>query len=201
MSGNRGLRHLVSRSDERCGGTRRILLPAETEIPAPAMTTIFCRLCSTFMTLSNSGRWSSSISPFRRMSRYSVVRSFEILRRLAGGGPSLSVLLVESIPSGAGDPDCEVCWDAGGEGYGLEAGRTRAGFGRRISGGGEGELAGELSGEEGAEESGLLGRLDRGLERPESAAAEVSSAGVDDMVAVAGRRRAEEEGRAAGGGW
>lgn len=54
--------------------------------------------------------------PSVRRSRYSVVRSLEILRRLAGGCPSLSVLVVESMPSGAGEPFCEVCCDAGGLG-------------------------------------------------------------------------------------
>lgn len=114
MSGSPGLQDIISRGTEM--DVKLVdLLPAETEMPAPAMTTIFCRLCNTFNSRSNSGRCSSSISPYR-MSRYSVLRSFDTLLRLAGGGPSLSVLLLESIPSGAGDPDCDVCCDAGGDG-------------------------------------------------------------------------------------
>lgn len=132
------------------------LLPADTDMPAPAMTTTFCRLCSMFITRSRSSCCSGSTTPDRK-SRYSVVRSLgprDILLRFAGGGPSLSVL--DSIPSGAGEQVCEVCCDAVGEGYACSG---RAPPARGMLSGGSGELAGELSGEErrlaGGEESGL----------------------------------------------
>lgn len=80
--------------------------------------------------------------------------SREILRRL-GDGPSLSELVAESIPSGVGEPLCEVCCDAGGEGYG---GARCSRGGKPI--GGSGELGGELRGEEGTLESGDEGALD-----------------------------------------
>lgn len=69
-----------------------------------------------------------------------MVRGFRslILRRLAGGGPSLSELeaLRESIPSGTGEPTCDDSCERGGDGYAIAA---------RSSGGGEGvSLAGEL---------------------------------------------------------
>ena len=82
----------------------------------------------------------------------------EILLRLLGGGPSLSVLAPESIPSGVGLPVCEVDCEEGGEGRYTPVNCERGG---NISGGGDGELAGEDRGEEstldGGEESGLLG--------------------------------------------
>lgn len=75
------------------------------------------------MTRSSCSFCSSSSSPSGRVVcrfKCSVVRSFvDILLRFAGGWPSFSfrvVEVLESIPSGAGEPLVEVCCDAGGEG-------------------------------------------------------------------------------------
>lgn len=74
----------------------------------------------------------------------------DILLRFAGGGPSLSELVLEAMPSGAGEPVCEVCCEAGGDGYGCDRAVSSG-----MSGGGEGERLARLdSGEEGTLESG-----------------------------------------------
>lgn len=130
-----------------------------------------------------------------------MVRSLDILLRFLGGGPSVfpvvvaEVVVVESMPSGDGEPLCEVCCDAGGEGY---AARARDGYNmvRTSSGGGEGDrLGSELSGEEGGE--GDDRRLEGGDERslPESVdSMAIDSAGiVDDAGEGAGRCGAGRE--------
>lgn len=133
------------------------------------MTTIFWRLCRTWSRRSSCGCWSSS-TPSACKSRYSVVRSLEILLRFAGGGPSFSVVVLDSMPSGAGDPLLEVCCDAGGEGYGAARAREEYSISRMSSGGGEGDrLASELSGDEGGDgEESALGSDDRSEEESES---------------------------------
>lgn len=103
------------------------------------------------MRRSSKGRCSGSNLSARRFRR-SVVRSFDdsldILLRLAGGGPSpFFAEWAPSMTSGDGDPLCEVCCDAGGEGYGNEVGDLNPGT---SSGGGDGELLNMLKGEEGA---------------------------------------------------
>ena len=152
------------------------LLPADTDMPAPAMTTIFCLLCRTRMTRSSWSCWWSFLMLPVRKSRCCVERSLgsrEILLRLAGGGPSVSVAGCESIPwLPMGDPECEVCCDEGGEGY------ARAGSGG-MSGGGDREGGGLESGEERT----LEGGDDSGLETSRSSSA-VDLTGVDvDVVA------------------
>ena len=130
------------------------------------MTTIFCRLCSTCMSRSSSS-CSSGSTCLDRKSKYSVERSLgslEILLRLAGGGPSFIVL---ALLSGAGEPLCEVCCDAGGEGRYATLAREPARWCARDaetggivnSGGGlmdraELRVEDEMVGEGGAEESG-----------------------------------------------
>ena len=84
-------------------------------MPAPAMTTTFWLLVNTLRSLSSSGCCSGPTSLLRR-SKYPEVRSLEILLLLLGGGPSLSVFVPESIPSGVGLPVCEVDCEEGGEG-------------------------------------------------------------------------------------
>lgn len=85
-------------------------------MPAPAMTTIFWRLCSALSTRSRCSRSSSEISLGRRSSQCveRSLGSFETFRLFAGGGPSTP----DSAPSGVGEPFTEVFCDAGGEGYG-----------------------------------------------------------------------------------
>jgi hypothetical protein len=86
-----------------------------------------------------------------------VDRSLDILRLFAGGGLSLSVVPADSIPSGTGDPLCEVFWEAGGDmRYDVE--RAASGRGGN-SGGGDGVPAMEVRGEEGALERGEDGRM------------------------------------------
>lgn len=53
-------------------------------------------------------------------------------------------------PSGTGEPLCDVCCDAGGEGYGPGLRRDEL----RISGGGLGELENSVRGEDGTLLSG-----------------------------------------------
>jgi hypothetical protein len=91
----------------------------------------------------------------------------------------LSVFVLESMPSGVGEPVCEVDCDEGGDGR-LKRNWERGGG---ISGGGEGELAGELKGEE----STLEGGEESGLESPES----VSAAMLGVWRETAGERAAE----------
>lgn len=155
MTGNRGLQGVI-RVMERIHSLleKEYLLPADTEMPAPAITTTFWLFVNTFNNRSNSGCCSGSMS-LRRKSRYSVLRSFDILLRFVGGGPSLSDIVLESVPSGAGEPLCEVDCEEGGDGRCMR--KCERGGG--MSGGGEGELAGELNGEDmtldGGEERGL----------------------------------------------
>lgn len=68
----------------------------------------------------------------------------DILLRFAGGGPSLS----EDMPSGAGEPFCECCCEAGGEGYAVRS--------RVMLAGGEGERDSSESGEHDRDEAGAL---------------------------------------------
>lgn len=90
----------------------------------------------------------------RRKSRYSVVRSVfsDILLRFAGGGPSLSD---DMPPSGTGEPLCEVCWLAGGDGYGTELARERE-WQRMMSSGGVGDRESSDNGEHERDEGGAL---------------------------------------------
>lgn len=125
-------------------GKGHCLLPAETEIPAPAITTIFRFLRKTLRRRCN---WISSL-PFgfssnKRRSRYSVVRSLGILnfRFFAGGGPS------SSPPAISRDFDDDLLpdgWDQEGDGY------WHGGVGDldRME---RGDEAGESSGEGGGE--------------------------------------------------
>lgn len=88
-------------------------LPADTDMPAPAMTTILRRLCMTCNSLSNCSCSADATRSLRRL-RCSVVRSLGVTRRFfAGGGPSLSDTIVSS---GAGDPVCELSCEGGGDG-------------------------------------------------------------------------------------
>lgn len=107
-------------------------------------------------------------------------KSLEVLRRLAGGDSisSFAALRPRAMRvSGEGDPDCEVCCDAGGEGYVACKG---GGSWLSMSGGGEGELARKLRGEEVT----LDGIDDRGLEEhPASNSVDGSTASLS-VVAV-----------------
>ena len=94
------------------------------------------------------------------------MRSFDVLLLFVGGGPSLSEFVLESMPSGAGEPLCEVDCEEGGDGRWMR--KCERGGG--ISGGGEGELAGELNGEERTLEGGEERGLD-GLDCPDSVSA------------------------------
>lgn len=93
------------------------LLPADTEIPAPAMTTIFRFLCNTLRSRSSWGFWLASTSPNRK-SRCCVVRGLGSANflLLAGGGSSSPEAEVQAIVSGAGDAFAEERCDADGEG-------------------------------------------------------------------------------------
>ena len=88
-----------------------------------------------------------------------MVRSFDILLFFVGGGPSLSVFELESIPSGAGEPVCDECCDEIGEGYGMLFLRIEGGK-VGISGGGD-MLMVELRSENG-EDDLLSGSDDNG---------------------------------------
>ena len=81
----------------------------------------------------------------------------------------MSVFVPESMPSGVGEPLCEVDCDEGGEGRWVRN-CARSGM---ISGGGEGVLPGELNGEEVA----LDGSEESGLESPESVSVAMSRSG------------------------
>src|SRR4051794_10449690 len=95
MSGNR---ELETRQDQtRVREERENILPAETEIPAPATTTIFRFLRKTLRSLSNCVSMrclSSSLDGYACRSRYSVTRGLGsvILLFFAGGGPSAWVV-------------------------------------------------------------------------------------------------------------
>jgi hypothetical protein len=96
------------------------VLPAETEIPAPATTTILRFLYSTFSSLSNCSCCASAGSSEDRC-RVAVVRSLGSLsfRRLLGRGLSsrcgVDAGVELSIPSGLGvlpsDDNCDDCGD------------------------------------------------------------------------------------------
>lgn len=87
-----------------------------------------------------------------------MVRPFsDTLLRLAGGGPSRSDCVLESMPSGIGEPLSEVCCDEGGEGYGPELRRDEV---KWIMSGGVGLLDSSESGEEGTLDSGDESALD-----------------------------------------
>lgn len=111
-----------------------------------------------------------------------MVRSVfpDILLRFAGGGPSLSAAI---SPSGAGEPFCECCCEAGGEGYGMEGMRGRI----MAAGGGLGERDRKDNGEQEREEAGALLLLLSREERPES---EAMGAGGGGVGCLALRRRA-----------
>lgn len=102
-----------------------------------------------------------------------MVRSVfpDILLRFAGGGPSLSAAI---SPSGAGEPFCECCCEAGGEGYGMEGMRGRI----MAAGGGLGERDRKDNGEQEREEAGALLLLLSREERPESEAMGAGGGGV-----------------------
>lgn len=111
-----------------------------------------------------------------------MVRSFsDILRRLAGGGPSLSDAAadadLDSMPSGTGEPLCEVCCEAGGEGYGPELRRDE----KRISGGGLGDELNSVRGDDGTllsgEESALSSADEASMASMASASGKVQSGG------------------------
>jgi hypothetical protein len=126
---------------------RSDILPADTEIPAPAMTTIFFFLLKADKSLP---RFSSSPSVGFSKSMYAVVRGprgVATRRRLGGGGPSVRTQIspAESdISKGfRGDvlpdtPALEL-----GEGYRLE--RSRSGLG------GDGDCERTDNGEEGGD--------------------------------------------------
>ena len=122
------------------------LLPAETEIPAPAITIIFFFFRSTDSSRSNCVSSSSSRSA---RSRYSVVRGLRsaTLRLLAGGGPSvLTWISPAASESFIGEALPELSLVELGDGYRFEA-SIRIG-----DEGGEGDLDKTDSGEEGGEE-------------------------------------------------
>lgn len=141
-------------------------------MPAPAITTIFWRLCRARSISSNCGCSADLMFSWRR-SRDLVVRSLgPTRRRLAGGGPSLSESMEESAASGAGDPLCEFSCEGGGVGRLGSACDTDLvllyilwiALEKCSSGGGDGvRLPTELSGEEEREVDNDDSSLDSGL--------------------------------------
>lgn len=104
----------------------------------------------------------------------------------------MSTSVLEAMPSVAGEPRCEVFWDAGGEGQGAEFARVGHSISQTSGGGGEGESdASEDSGLEG----GLEGTEESGEESEEVEESEESRV----MMRVAGRRRPRESERNIGG--